>query len=42
MGKTYRYDEEQFGEDYENFKRFKKEKKQKEKEEEQDEVIRDE
>ena len=40
MGKTYRYDEEQFGEDYENFKRFKKEKKQKE--EEQDEVIRDE
>jgi hypothetical protein len=41
MGKTYRYDEEQFGEDYENFKRFKKDKKQKEKEEEQDEVIRD-
>jgi hypothetical protein len=40
MGKTYRYDEEQFDDNYEDFKRFKKEKKQKEREED-DEIIRD-
>ena len=32
MGKTYRYDEEKFGDNY-HFKRFKKEQKQKEEEE---------
>jgi len=36
MGKTYRYNSEKYGDNYNNFRRFKKEMKQKEDEQERE------